>query len=215
MQHHHSFRGVRFHEESVFTLKQVLHCTTKQKFNTENNMCCSPDNRPGLLLGLVRVDFSAKPNKCDEYKNKILIDVGLSKCLSVHIELKVVAPKLFKLNKCLQSGKLLLGIKSIFTNSKLKIIEIFPTSISLEDRLLIKKYNEQLKQTELYSTNCVTLLESTENTVYYEKLCMLLYLEGDHRRRLVQRHVLLSYVRNCNTCILDLTDMYMHLPSGL
>ena len=120
MQQRHSFRGVRFHEESVFRLEQVVHCTTttNQTYRIENNMCCSPDSRPGLLLGLVKVNFSAVTNKCDEYKNEILIDIGLAKCLFIPIELKVVTPKLYKLNKCLQSGKLLLEIKSIFANSR-------------------------------------------------------------------------------------------------
>ena len=69
---------MRFHEESVFRLAQVLHCTTKQNYKIESNVCCSPDNRPGLLLGLVKVNFWAVPHKCDEYKNEILIDVGLA-----------------------------------------------------------------------------------------------------------------------------------------
>jgi len=61
--------------------------------------------------------------------------------------------------------------------------------ISVEDKLLINKYNEQLKknETKLYSNNCATLLESTDKTLYHEKLCTLLYLEGDHRRRLIHR----------------------------
>ena len=178
---------MRFLEESVFRLEQVVHCTTKQNYKVESNMCCSPDSRPGLLLGLVKVNFSALPNKCDEYANEVLIDVGLAKCLSIPIKLKVVTPKLYKLNKCLQSGKLLLEIESIFASSKLEIKELFPSSITSEDKVLIKKYNDQLKQTELYSSNCVTLLESTDKNVYYEKLSMLLYLEGDHRRRLLRR----------------------------
>jgi len=86
----------------------------KQDYTIVNNMCCSPDNRPGLLLGLVKINFWALPKKYDEYKTKVLIDVGLSKCLSVPIELNITTPKLYKLNKCLQSGKLLLGIKSVF-----------------------------------------------------------------------------------------------------
>ena len=92
-QQHHSFQGVRFIEESLFKLAQVFHCTcaTKHSFKIEDNMCCSPDNRPGLLLGLVKalVDFYATPRVSDEYKNEILIDVGLSKCLSIHIELSL------------------------------------------------------------------------------------------------------------------------------
>ena len=150
-------------------------------------MCCSPDYRPGLLLGLVKVNFSAVPNMCDEYKNEILIDVGLAKVLSIPIELKVVTPKLYKLNKCLQSGKLLLRIESIFANGKLEIKELYPKWIPSEDEVVIKKYTDQLKQTELYSSNCAALLESTDKNIYYEKLNMLLYLEGDYRRRLVQR----------------------------
>ena len=167
----------------------MTHCSTKQDFKIDTNMCCSPDNKPGLLLGLVKVNFWATPKRCGEYKNEILIDVGLSKCLSVPIELTVVIPKLYKLNKCLQSGKLLVEIESIFCNSKLEIKEMFPgmSSISLEDKQLMKKYNEQLEQAELYSNNCSMLLESTNKTDYYSKLCMLLYLEGDHRRRLLQR----------------------------
>jgi len=180
---------VRFNEESVFKLAQVIHCTTNQDYTIEDNMCCSPDNRPGLLLGLVKVKFWALPKKCNEYKTKVLVDVGLSKCLSVPIELSIVTPKLYKLNKCLQSGKLLLGVKSVFGNSKLEIKEMSPSPISVEDKLLIKKYSEQLSkmETELYSNNCATLLESTDKTLYYEKLCTLLYLEGDHRRRLMHR----------------------------
>ena len=150
-------------------------------------MCCSPDSRPGLLLGLVKVDFCAISKISDEYENKILIDVGLSKCLSVPIELKVVTPKLYKLNKCLQSGELLLEIESVFVNNMLEIKKMLPNPISLEDQALIQRYINKLKQEHLYSNNCATLLESTEKTHYYEKLCMLLYLEGDHRRRLIQR----------------------------
>ena len=178
---------MRFDEESVFKMAQVLHC--KQNYRIEENMCCSPDNKPGLLLGLVRIDFWAELKTCDKYKNEILIDVGLSKCLSVPLELKVVTPKLYKLNKCLQSGKLLLGIKSVFSNyNKLELKEMSPSTISVEDKVLIEKYREQLKQRDLYSNNCATFLESTDQTVYYEKLCTLLYLEGDHRRRLIQRY---------------------------
>ena len=165
-------------------------------------MCCSPDSRPGLLLGLIKVNFSAVPNKCDEYKNEILIDVGLAKCLFIPIELKVVTPKLYKLNKCLQSGKLLLGIESIFANSKREIKKLSPSLITSEDKVLIKKYTDQLKQTELYSSNCATLLESTDNNIYYEKLSMLLYLEGDHRRRLLQRCACVCVcVRTAPACV--------------
>ena len=186
---------MRFNEESVFKMAQVLHCTTKQNYKIEENMCCSPDNKPGLLLGLVRIDFWAVPKKCDVYKNKVLIDVGLSKCLSVPLELKVVTPKLYKLNKCLRSGKLLLEIEGVFSNnSKLELKEMSPSSISVEDKVLIQKYSEQLKQINLYSNNCATLLESTDQAVYYEKLCILLYLEGDHRRRLIQRYFLVPAV---------------------
>ena len=177
----------------MFKLAQVIHHTTEKNFTAkiDSNMCCSPDDRPGLLLGLVKVKFWAAPKSCGEYKNEILIDVGLSKCLSVPIELTIVIPKLYKLNKCLQSGKLLLGIESAFCDNKLEVKEMFPgpSSISLEDKQLIKKYCEKLEQVELYSINCVTLLESTDETDYYTKLCTLLYLEGDHRRRLIQRLV--------------------------
>ena len=165
----------------------MIHCPTKQSFIIDNNICCSPDSRPGPLLGLVEVKFWAMPKKCDEYKNKVLIDVGLSKCLSVPIELTIVIPKLYKLNKCLQSGKLLVEIESAFCGNKLEVKEMSPSPISPEDKQLINKYCEQLKRTELYSSHCAILLESTDKTDYYSKLCMLLYLEGDHRRRLLQR----------------------------
>ena len=165
----------------------MFYHSTRQNFPLENNMCCSPDSRPGLLLGLVKVTFSAMSNISDEYKNEILIDVGLSKCLSISIELKVVIPKLYKLNKCLQSIKPLLEVEDVFSSSGLKIKELSSSTISLEDRVLIKKYSEQLRQKDLYSNNCATLLESMDKDVYCEKLCMLLYLEGDHRRRLIQR----------------------------
>ena len=184
---------MRFNEESVFKLAQVFHCTTNQNYKIEDNMCCSPDDRPGLLLGLVKVIFYAIPRISDEYKNELLIDVGLSKCLSIPIELKVVVPNLYKLHKCLQSGKLLLEIESVFKNSKLEIKEMPPSSGNMENNLenkqLILKYSEQLKlkQAELYSDYCATLLESTDKTVYYEKLRTLLYLEGDHRRRMIHR----------------------------
>ena len=150
-------------------------------------MCCSPDSRPGLLLGLVKIIFYAVPKISDEYRNQILIDVGLSKCLSIPVELKVVTPRLYKLNKCLQSGKLLLEIESVFSHSGLEIKEMSPSPISLEDKVLIKKYNLQLKHKDLYSNNCAILLESTDKAVYYDKLSTLLCLEGDHRRRLIQR----------------------------
>ena len=151
-------------------------------------MCCSPDNRPGLLLGLVKVIFYAIPRISNEYKSEILIDVGLSKCLSFPIELKVVAPNLYKLNKCLKSGKLLLDIESVFSNSKLEVKEMFG---NLEDnKQLIINFSEQLRlqQAELYSNHGAVLLESTDQTDYYEKLRTLLYLEGDHRRRLIHRY---------------------------
>ena len=172
-------------------MAQVFHCTTKQNYKIEENMCCSPDNRPGLLLGLVKVIFYAIPRISNEYKNMILIDVGSSKCLSIPIELKVVAPNLYKLNKCLQSGKLLLDIERVFNNSKLEVKEM---SGNLEDKLknkqLITKFSEQLllQQTELYSDRGATLLESTDQAVYYKKLCTLLYLESDYRRRLIHRY---------------------------
>lgn len=154
-------------------------------------MCCSPDNRPGLLLGLVKINFYAIPSISDEYKNEILIDVGLSKCLSIPIELRVVVPKLYKLIKCLQSGELLLGVVSVFSNSKLEIKKMPPSSGSLENEQLVMKYSEQLKlkQTELYSDCCAILLESTDETDYYEKLYTLLYLEGDQRRQLIHRYI--------------------------
>ena len=168
----------------------MIHCSTKQDFKIDNNMCCSPDSRPGLLLGLVKVNFWAMPKKCDEYKNEILIDVGLSKCLSVPIELTIVIPKLYKLNKCVHSGKLLLEIESVFCDSKLEIKKSSSSSISLEDKQLIEKYRDQLKQADLYSNNCAALLESTDNkTDYYTRLYTLLYLEGDHRKRLLQRYL--------------------------
>ena len=149
-------------------------------------MYYSPENKPGLLLGLVKVNFYAIPKIVNVYENDILIDVGLSKCLSVPIEMKVVTTKL---PKCLKSGKLFLDIESVFSSSKLKRKEMFPSPISLEDKALIKGYSEQLKQRNLYSNNCATLLESTDQTLYYEKLLTLLYLEGDHRRRLLQRYI--------------------------
>lgn len=172
----------------------MFHHSTKQNFPVENNMCCSPDDRPGLLLGLVKVTFCAISSISDEYKTEILIDVGLSKCLSIPVELKVVIPKLYKLNKCLRSIKLLLEVEDVFSNSGLGIKELSPSPrpISLDDRVWIKKYSEQLRQKDLYSNDCATLLESTDKDVYHEKLCMLLYLEGDHRRRLIQRYVLID-----------------------
>ena len=145
-----------------------------------------PDNRPGLLLGLVKVKFYAIPKISDVYENEILIDVGFSKFLSVPVELRVVTTKLYKF---LKSGQLLLDVKSIFSGSNL-FKEMFPSPISLEDKALIKRYSEQLKQTKLYSDDCATLLESTDQADCYEKLCTLLYLEGDHRRRLIQRYIL-------------------------
>ena len=171
----------------------MFHCTTNQNYKIEDNMCCSPDDRPGLLLGLVKIIFYAIPRITNVYRNEILIDVGLSKCLSIPIELKVVTPELYKLNKCLESGKLLLEIESVFGNSKLEIKEMSLYSGNLEDKLQNKewiiKYSEQLKlkQTELYSNNCAVLLEATDKTFYYEKLRTLLYLEGDHRRRMIHR----------------------------
>ena len=199
---------MRFDEKSVFKMAQVLHCITKQNYKipVEENMCCSPDNRPGLLLGLVRIDFWAEPKTSDKYKIRILVDVGLSKCLSIPLELKVVMPKLYKLNKCLQSGKLLLEIESVFNNdNKLELKEMSPpSSIHVEDKALIKKYSEQLnKQRDLYSNNCATLLESTDQTVYYEKLCTLLYLEGDYRRRLIQRYKLILAMQKEGCKIVD------------
>ena len=176
---------MRFKEESVFKLAQVLHCSTNQVFESEKNKWCSPDNKPGLLLGLVKVKFYAISEISDVYENKILIDVGFSKFLSVSVELRVVTTKL---SKCLKSGKLLLDIEGIFSGSNLRIKEMFPSPISSEDKALISKYSKQLKQTKLYTNDCATLLESTDQADYYKKLCTLLYLEGDHRRRLIQRY---------------------------
>ena len=178
---------MRFKEESVFKLAQVLHCSTNQVFESEKNKWCSPDNKPGLLLGLVKVNFYAMPEISDLYENEILIDVGFKKFLSIPVKLRVVTTKL---SKCLKSGKLLLDVEGIFSGSHLRsrIKEMFPSPISSEDKALISKYSEQLKQTKLYSNDCATLLESTDQADYYEKLCTLLYLEGDHRRRLIQRY---------------------------
>ena len=158
-------------------------------------MCCSPDDRPGLLLGLVKVFFYAIPRISDEYKNEILIDVGLSKCLSVPIKLRAVTPKLYKLTKYLQSESFgpLLESESIFNNCKLEIKEMSSSSGRLgedmEDEQLVMKYRKQLnlKCNQLYLDNCAMLLESTNKTDYYEKLRTLLYLEGDYRRRLIQK----------------------------
>ena len=170
----------------MFKLAQVLHCTTNQALKIEDNIYCSPDSKPGLLLGSVKVTFYTMPRISDEYKNEILIDVGFSKYLSVPIKLVIVTTKL---SKCLKSGKLLLNIESTI-NSKLKIKEMSQSAINLNNKLLIKTYSEhlKLKETELYANNCHTLLESTDKKVYYDKLYMFLYLEGDHRRRLVQRY---------------------------
>ena len=174
----------------MFKLAQVVHCTTNKSYEIEDNMCYSPNDRPGLLLGIVKVIFYAVPRISDEYKNQILIDVGLSKCLSIPIELKVVTPNLYKLTKCLESGKLLLEIESVFKDVKLEIKEMSPSlKDSLENKQIITKYSEhlQLKQKELYSDYYVALLESTAKAVYYEKLTTLLYLEADHRRRMLHR----------------------------
>ena len=132
IQQHHSFRGVRFSEESVFKLTRVFPWSTKKNFPIANNMCCAPDSRPGLLLGIVKVCFSALPNNCDDYNTDILIDVGLQKILSIPVELKVVSPQLYKLNKCLQSGKLYLDAKSIFSDTTVEIKEMSPSPISLD-----------------------------------------------------------------------------------
>ena len=171
----------------VFRLKQVHCCLTNEDLKFEKNIYCSPDNKPGLLLGSVKVIFCVIPSNSGEYKNDILIDVGWSKCLSVPIELKVNTTKL---SECLTSGKLLLDIESVMGNSKLRIKEMPHSSISLEDKQLVRRYSDQLKLKcrELYSNNCAILLESMDQTVYYEKLCMFLYLEGDYRRRLIQRY---------------------------
>jgi len=174
--------------ESVFKLEQLVHCSTNEDFTIEDNMYCSPNDEPGLLLGSVKVTFCAIPKISDEYKGEIIIDVGLSKCLSVPIELKVVSPTLYKLNEHLQSGKLLLNTKSIFNNVKVPIKEISQSPVSFEDKELIKKYEEGLKQAKLYSNDCANVLETTDQDFYYKKLHMLLYLEGDHRRCLLQRY---------------------------
>ena len=174
----------------MFKPKKVCHhCTADKNHKNEHNRYYSPDKKPGLLLGLVEVTFYTIPCSSGEYENEILIDVGLSKCLSVPIELKIVTTKL---SECLKSGRLLLDIESVFENSELRIKEMTQNSISLEDKQLVRRYSDQLKlkqrSRELYSNNCATLLESTDQTKYYEKLCMFLYLEGDHRRRLIQRY---------------------------
>ena len=179
---------MKFKEDSVFKLKQVRHHYTADKdYKNEHNRYYSPDKKPGLLLGLVEVTFCTIPSSSGEYKNEILIDVGFSKCLSVPIELKIVTTKLFE---CLKSGKLLLDTQSVMGNSKLRMKEMTQNSISLEDKQLVRRYSDQLKlkQRELYSSNCATLLESTDQTKYYEKLFMFLYLEGDYRKRLIQRY---------------------------
>ena len=176
-----------FKEDSVFQLKQVGNCITDENFKIENNIYCSPDNKPGLLLGLVKVTFCATLSNSGDIKNEVLIDVGLSKYLSVPIKLKVATTKL---SEYLKSEKLPLDIESVMGNSKLRIKEMHPNSVSLEDKQLVRRYNDQLKLKcrELFSNNCATLLESTDQTLYYEKLCMFLYLEGDYRRRLIQRY---------------------------
>ena len=164
-----------------------MHCTTNQSYEIEDNMYCSSDVTPGLLLGIVKITFYAVPRISGEHTNQILIDVGLSKCLSIPVEIKVVIPELYKLNKSLQSGKLLLEVESVLGNNKLEVKEMSPSSIRVEDKVLIKQYTELLKQKDLYSNNCATLLESTDEALYYEKLRTLLYLEGDHRRRMIHR----------------------------
>lgn len=177
---------MRFKKESVFKLAKVFHCSTNQDFKIKNNMYCSPKKKPGLLLGVVKVNFFAKPNIIDVHENEIFIDVGLKKCLSVPVEMIVVTTKL---SKCLKSGKLLLHIESIFSNNKLKKKEMSSSSVSVEEKLLIKGYSEQLEQRDLHSNNCATLLESTDQADYYKKQCIFLYWEGDHRRRLLQRYI--------------------------
>ena len=163
--------------------------STKKNFPIANNMCCAPDSRPGLLLGIVKVCFSALPNNCDDYNTDILIDVGLQKILSIPVELKVVSPQLYKLNKCLQSGKLYLNTKSIFSDTTMEIKEMSPSPISLEDKQLVKCFQQQLISSQLYSNDCATLLESDDQTNYYKQLSTLVCLEGDHRQRLVQRYI--------------------------
>ena len=179
----------------MFKLKQVLHCPTNEQFENEDNIYCLqlPDSHPGLLLGLVKVIFYTIPRISDGFKNEIYIDVGLSKCLSVSIELKVVDPKLLKLNKYLQSEELLLKTKNIFSDAKVQIKSMDKSSISLEDQQLIKKFHEGLKQAKLYSDDCAVVLESTDQDFYQEKLLMLLYLEGDYRRQLIRRYLLIYY----------------------
>ena len=167
----------------------MLHCPTDEHFKNEDSIYCFqlPDSEPGLLLGLVKVTFYAIPRIRDRYKNEIHIDVGLSKCLSVPIELKVVDPKLFNLNKYLESEELLLKFKSVFNDAKVQIKGMDKSSISLEDKELIKKFHEGLKQAKLYSDDCALVLESTDQDFYHEKLYILLYLEGDYRRQLIRR----------------------------
>ena len=176
-------------EDTVFKLARVLHCSTNKDFKIEHNMFCTPDNKPGLLLGLVKVIFNAMPKTSNKYKNQILVDVGLSKCLSIPVALKVVSSKLYNLlNLCPQPEMLLLEIKSVFSSSELEIKEMSSTLDDLEDKRLIKMYSERMKQADLYSDNCATILESTDKIVFYEKLQMLLCLEGDYRSQLLQRY---------------------------
>ena len=168
----------------------MLHCPSNAEFKIiEDSIYCLPDSDPGLLLGLVKVTFCALPRVTGEYINEILIDVGFSKCLSVPIELKVIDPKLFKLNKYLQSEKLLLNNESIFNNAEVQIKEMDSSAISLEDKQLVKIFHEELQQAQLYSNDCALLLESTNQDLYYKKLHMLLFIEGDYRRRLLRRYV--------------------------
>ena len=168
----------------------MLHCPSNAEFKIiGDSIYCLPDRDPGLLLGLVKVTFCALPRITDEYINEILIDVGLSKCLSIPIKLKVVDPKLFKVNKYLESEKLLLNNESIFNNAEVQIKETDSSAINLEDKQLVKIFHEELKQAQLYSNDCALLLESTNQDLYYKKLHMLLFLEGDYGRQLTVKKV--------------------------
>ena len=150
--------------------------------------------------------FYAIPENADNvYENEVIIDVGLSKCMSVPIELIVSATTLYN---CVKSGKLLLDIESIFSKSKLEIKEISSKPITLEDQILTKRFSEQLKQTEIYSNKCATLLESIDKNLYYEKLYTLLYLEGDYRRRLLQRYVHTTYGMYHSNVMLHMLNIF-------
>ena len=79
--------------------------------------------------------------------------------------------------------------ESIFNNAEVQIKEMDSSGISLEDKQLVKIFHEELKQAQLYSNDCALLLESTNQDIYYIKLHMLLFIEGDYRRRLLRRYV--------------------------